>query len=42
MQLEAYLFFEGRCGEALEFYPDALGVEVTFYRESPAKGQGTG
>ena len=28
MQLEPYLFFEGRCEEALEFYRRALGAEV--------------
>ena len=26
--LEAYLFFEGRCAEAIEFYRTALGAEV--------------
>jgi PhnB protein len=38
MQVEPYLFFEGRCDEALEFYRRALGAEVTMlmrYRESP-------
>ncbi|MDD3618225.1 MAG: VOC family protein [Desulfobulbaceae bacterium] len=38
MLVEPYLFFEGRCEEALEFYRRALGAEVTFlmrYRESP-------
>lgn len=41
MQLEPYLFFEGRCEEALEFYRKALGAEVTFlmrYKESPDPG----
>jgi PhnB protein len=28
MQLEPYLFFEGRCDEALEFYKRKLGAEV--------------
>ena len=28
MQLQAYLFFEGRCEEALEFYRKALGAEL--------------
>jgi PhnB protein len=28
MQVEPYLFFEGRCEEALEFYRRALGAEV--------------
>jgi PhnB protein len=34
-----YLFFEGRCDEALEFYQRAVGATVTQlmrYRESPA------
>ncbi len=29
MQIQPYLFFEGRCEEALGFYRDALGAEVT-------------
>ena len=28
MQVEPYLFFDGRCEEALEFYKTALGAEV--------------
>jgi PhnB protein len=38
MKVEAYLFFDGRCEEALEFYKKALGAEVTMlmrFRESP-------
>lgn len=38
MQVEPYLFFDGRCEEALEFYKGALGAEVTFmmrYKDSP-------
>jgi PhnB protein len=38
MQVEPYLFFEGRCEEALEFYRGALGAEVTAllrFKESP-------
>ena len=38
MQVEPYLFFEGRCEEALDFYRRALGAEVTTllrYKESP-------
>ncbi|BAV34673.1 3-demethylubiquinone-9 3-methyltransferase [Sulfuricaulis limicola] len=38
MQVEPYLFFEGRCEEALEFYRKALGAEVTMLmrnKESP-------
>ena len=29
MQVQPYLFFEGRCEEAIEFYRGALGAEVT-------------
>ncbi|HZP94342.1 MAG TPA: VOC family protein [Burkholderiales bacterium] len=38
MKTEPYLFFEGRCEEALEFYKRALGAEVNMllrYRDSP-------
>lgn len=28
MQVQPYLFFEGRCEEALEFYKEVLGAEV--------------
>jgi len=38
MQIEPYLFFEGRCEEAVEFYRKALGAEVTMlmrYKDSP-------
>lgn len=38
MHVQPYLFFDGRCDEALEFYRQALGAEVTFlmrYKESP-------
>lgn len=38
MQLQPYLFFEGRCDEALQFYRDAVGAEVTTlmrYRDAP-------
>ena len=41
MQVETYLFFEGRCEEALEFYRQALGAEVTAlirFKESPEPG----
>jgi len=36
--IQPYLFFEGRCDEALEFYRTSLGAEVTAlmrYKESP-------
>lgn len=29
MKLEPYLFFNGRCEEAIDFYKKALGAEVT-------------
>jgi PhnB protein len=38
MQVQAYLNFDGRCEEALEFYGSAVGAEVTLlmrYRDSP-------
>ncbi len=38
MQIQPYLFFEGRCDEAVEFYRAALGAEVMMlmrYKESP-------
>ncbi|MGH7170695.1 MAG: VOC family protein [Gemmataceae bacterium] len=38
MQVQAYLNFDGRCEEAVEFYRRALGAEVTFlmrYKDSP-------
>lgn len=38
MQVQTYLFFDGRCEEALEFYRGALGAEVTAlmrFKESP-------
>jgi PhnB protein len=41
MQIQPYLFFEGRCQEALEFYRRALGADVTAlmrYKESPDPG----
>jgi PhnB protein len=38
MKVQSYLFFDGRCEEALEFYARAVGAEVTMLmrnRESP-------
>lgn len=38
MQIQPYLFFDGRCEEALEFYRSALGAEVTMltrFKDSP-------
>jgi PhnB protein len=39
MQVQSYLFFEGRCEEAVEFYRRALGAEVKMlmrFKDSPA------
>jgi len=38
MQIQPYLFFEGRCDEALEFYKNALGAKVDMlmrFKEAP-------
>ena len=38
MQVQPYLFFEGRCEEAVDFYRRALGAEVTMlmrFKDSP-------
>jgi len=38
MRVEPYLFFEGRCDEAIEYYRKALGAEVTMlmrFKDSP-------
>jgi uncharacterized glyoxalase superfamily protein PhnB len=38
MQIQPYLFFEGRCEEAVEFYRRALGAEVEMllrFKDSP-------
>lgn len=38
MQVQPYLFFEGRCEEALEFYRKALGAEILMlmrYKDNP-------
>ena len=38
MQAQPYLFFEGRCDEAISFYRGALGAEVPIlmrYKDSP-------
>jgi len=42
MQVESYLFFDGRCEEALEFYRKKLGADVTMlmrYKDSPEPHQ---
>ena len=41
MQVQPYLFFDGRCEEAIEFYRSVLGAEVTMlmrYKDSPDPG----
>lgn len=38
MQVQPYLFFDGRCEEAVEFYRSALGAEVEMlmrFKDSP-------
>lgn len=38
MQVQPYLFFQGRCEEALNFYRDAIGAEIQAlmrYSDSP-------
>jgi PhnB protein len=40
MQVQPYLFFEGRCEEALEFYRRALSAEITMlmrFKDAPEK-----
>jgi len=40
MQVQPYLFFDGRCEEALDFYKKALGAKVEMmmrFKESPEK-----
>ena len=42
MQLEPYLFFEGRCEEALDFYRRTLGAQVEGvmrYKDAPKEMQ---
>ena len=40
MEVQPYLFFDGRCEEAINFYRKAVGAEVqmlTRYKDSPEK-----
>ena len=40
MQVQSYLFFNGRCEEAIEFYKKTLGAKVEMlmrFKESPEK-----
>ena len=44
MQLQPYLFFDGRCEEAIEFYRSKLGAEVGMlmrFKDSPESHQHT-
>ena len=41
MQVQPYLFFDGRCEEAIDFYKSKLGAKVEMmmrFKESPDKG----
>jgi PhnB protein len=43
VHVQPYLFFEGRCDEAIDFYRRAVGAEVTTlmrYKDSPDPNQG--
>ena len=43
MQIQPYLFFDGRCEEAIEFYKKALGAKVGMlmrFKDSPEKSPG--
>jgi PhnB protein len=40
MKVQPYLFFDGRCEEALDYYKKTVGADVTFmmrFKESPDK-----
>ena len=41
MRVEPYLFFDGRCEEALDFYREKIGAEVIMlmrFKEAPSDG----
>jgi len=43
--VNTYLFFNGRCEEAIEFYKKTIGAEVLMlmrYKEAPPQGEGAG
>lgn len=45
MQIQPYLFFDGRCEEALEFYRQAFGAEVMMisrFKDAPKTAGQTG
>jgi PhnB protein len=42
MEIQPYLFFDGRCEEAIEFYKQTVGAEVTMlmrFSDNPEPGQ---
>src|SRR3712207_9178461 len=42
MKVQPYLFFDGRCEEAIDFYKKALGAEVVYmmrFNESPDRSE---
>jgi PhnB protein len=44
MQVQSYLFFDGRCEEAIEFYKKTLGAKVEMmmrFKEAPADHKAT-
>ena len=44
MQVQPYLFFDGRCEEAIEFYKRAVGAKVEMlmrWKDAPDKSMGT-
>jgi PhnB protein len=44
MQVQPYLFFDGRCDEAIEFYQKTLGAEVGMlmrWKDAPDKSMAT-
>jgi PhnB protein len=45
MKVQSYLFFDGRCEEAIDFYRKAVGAEVEMmmrFKDSPEQPQGDG
>jgi PhnB protein len=44
MQVQSYLFFDGRCDEAIEFYKKSLGAKVEMimrWKDAPDKSMAT-
>lgn len=45
MQIQPYLFFDGRCDEAINFYKKALGAQVEMlmrFKDAPPQAPGEG